>query len=76
MAQRLAIVGGPDTARGDHKIVLLDHTTGSFDAEFVQKQSVVGRRVALVTSHISASSSGMTSTRFLDHNCQYMLFKT
>lgn len=76
MAQRLTIVSGPDTARGDYKIVLPDHTTGSFDAELVRKQSVVGRRVAWATSYISASSSRMTSTRFLDHVCQYMLFKT
>ena len=70
MAQRLAIVSGPNTTRSDHKVVLLDHTTGSFDAELIRKRSVVDKRVAWVTSYISASSSGMTSTRFLDHICQ------
>ena len=43
-AQRPTIVSRSNTTRGDHKIVLLNHTTGSLDAKLVRQQSVVNKR--------------------------------
>lgn len=70
--QRRTVVGGPNTARGDHEVVLLDHTAGRLGAVLIRRgsqpwMSMSGKMMLFMRPYISASSSGMTSTRFLNH---------
>lgn len=37
-------MSGPNTTRGDHEVVLLDHATGSLDAAFTQRRLTLDER--------------------------------
>jgi len=42
--ERLTTISGSNTTRGDHKVILLNHTTGSLDAGLIWWQPVVDKR--------------------------------